>query len=100
MSYSSLGTSCSSHTIAYTSNRKFLPLHSQIYKKQCTYMLEYPGTSVISDSTEHITHPSDGVIHPEIIKSYYGKIWNHEENNSNTQKIPNSSTNNKSCSSC
>lgn len=81
MSYSLLGTSCMPHTIACTSNHKFLPLQAPIYKKQHTYMLQYPGGSVISDNLSRIAPKHDDHFHPEFIKSYYGK--NCENNNTN-----------------
>lgn len=69
MSYSIRGLSCIPHTLAYTSNRKFLPLHDDVYKKQYTYMLQYPGNSpsqtVISSAVSHKN--------PELLKTYHGR---------------------------
>jgi hypothetical protein len=81
-SYSIQGTSCESNTIACTSNHKFLPLKAQIYMKQHTYMMQYPGNgnspsfANILSKTEHK--------HPEIIKSYYGKIYENDPDQLNT----------------
>lgn len=79
MSYSLLGMSCKSQTIACTSNHKFLPLHSSEYLKRNTYMMQYPDNSTstaISDTLSKSEHK-----HLEVIKSYYGKIGEqHEEN--------------------
>lgn len=78
MSYSLLGTSCIPHILACTSNHKFLPLRAPVYKKQHTYMMQYPGNSTLSDNLTRIMPEHEGHNHPEIIKSYYGKIWEHE----------------------
>jgi hypothetical protein len=42
MSYSLLGMLCKSQTIAYTSNHKFLPLHSPEYLKKPVCIIQYP----------------------------------------------------------
>ena len=87
MSYSLLGTSCTSKTIACTSNHKFLPLHSSEYLKHTTYMLQYPGNSastVISNSL-----PKSDDKDPEVIKSYYGKIYDENGHKNIRQSEPN-----------
>lgn len=78
MSYSLLGMSCKSQTIACTSNHKFLPLHSSEYLKRNTYMMQYPGNS--SSTSLSDTLPKSGHKNSEFIKSYYGKIYENEEN--------------------
>lgn len=70
MSYSLLGTSCTSKTIACTSNHKFLPLHSSEYFKHATYMLQYPGDS--ASTAIYNSLPKSDDKDPEVIKAYYG----------------------------
>jgi hypothetical protein len=60
MSYTVLGISCKSNKIACTSNHKFLPLRDSMYLKQDTYMMQYPGNSILTSTLP--------------IKSYYEKI--------------------------
>lgn len=75
MSYSILGSLCFNNTITYTSNKKFLPLYTPVYKKRYNYMLRYPGLPEIQEPNlinDHDHH------HPERIKSYYGKIDDHD----------------------
>ncbi len=78
MSYSLLGTSCIPHTLACTSNHKFLPLHDPVYKKRYTYMMQYPGRDVITDNISRIIPKHDIRYHPEILKSYNRKTLKHE----------------------
>jgi len=70
MSYSIRGTSCIQQTMAYTSNHKFLPLHADVYKKQYTYMLQYPGNSI---PTKLLIPSSVSPNKPEVLKTYFGK---------------------------
>ncbi len=70
MSYSLSGTLCTPNGL--TSNRKFLPLHSSLYEKQCTYMMQYPGNSFIQTQSPLHNHH-----HPEIIKSFHSKLHPH-----------------------
>ena len=53
MNYSVLGTSCSSRTIAFTSNKKFFPVCAPIYNKKYNYVLKCPGSS--DTNTNHQT---------------------------------------------
>jgi hypothetical protein len=57
MSYSQLGISCIPQTIACTSNHKFIPLHSYIYKRSSTYMLQYPDIDT-NKQTSNVSTPS------------------------------------------
>ena len=76
MSYSVLGTSCVSRTMAFTSNHKFLPLKDPVYRKQYTYMMQYPGDP-LSTNLQNVFSVPDHT-HPKVIKSYYGKIYEHD----------------------
>jgi hypothetical protein len=95
MSYSLLGTSCKPHTIACTSNHKFLPLLAPIYKKQYVDMMQYPGNNNYPNNSTQIIPKHDNHHHPEMIKSYYGKIW---EDKNNTKTPPEQM--NKVCKNC
>lgn len=63
-----LGTSCKSNTIACTSNHKFLPLKAQVYMKQYTYMMQYPGnehqssfSNILPKSEEHVSDQTNTI---------------------------------------
>jgi len=43
--YVKLGYSCNSHSIAITSNNKFISIENPVYYKTLTPMLYYPGQS-------------------------------------------------------
>lgn len=47
MSYASLGFSCEPITIACTSNHKFLAPTNPVYDMRTTYMMKYPGDSLM-----------------------------------------------------
>ena len=72
MSYSVLGMSCKSNTIARTSNHKFLPLRDSVYLKQHTYMMQYPGNSLSNTLTPPLSENNQ----PELIKSFYNTCKN------------------------
>ena len=66
--YHKLGVPCEPITVACTSNHKFLPLKASVYRKQYTYMMQYPGTtlpqsytnpqpSLVSHLTTHLDTP-------------------------------------------
>jgi hypothetical protein len=73
MSYRLLGESCKPQTMACTSNHKFLPLNASIYKKQFTYMMKYPGTTITSTLENHAIPSRVIYEQPKVLKSYYGK---------------------------
>lgn len=74
--YAILGAPCCPLTIACTSNQKFIPLCSKVYRKNYSYMLQYPGDRAHG---RIFVHPSDpGHYHPEVIKAYYGKVYDHD----------------------
>lgn len=76
MSYGVLGTSCKTQSVVCTSNHKFLALRDPVYRKQYTYMMQYPGDSITSNLSNIFAEPDHK--HPEVIKSYYGKIYGHD----------------------
>ena len=76
MSYSLLGSSCTPQTMYMTSNHKFLPLRASIYKKQFTYMMQYPGTNVTNNLNNPVISSNVSPEHPEILKSYNGSCKN------------------------
>lgn len=72
MSYCTLGITCKSNTIAYTSNNKFISLRSPVYIKQDTYMMQYPA----SESTPGDYSIKENPDHEhKLSKAFYGKIF-------------------------
>lgn len=73
MSYCKLGITCTSNTIAYTSNNKFIPFLSPVYLRQGTYMMQYPGDGS-SPGVDNVKEDPDHE-HPNVSKAFYGKIF-------------------------
>lgn len=70
MSYSKLGKSCGQRTIAFTDNKKFLPLNDPVYNLKYTISDIYPGSSNIV-AENHIKQGN--LENPDFIKNFYGK---------------------------
>jgi hypothetical protein len=97
MSYSIRGNSCTPKTIACSSAHKYLPPSDPIYKQWGMYMYRFPGGDVQQ------TLETDPVGNPNIIQTYYGKIYDYENINPvSSGKIGNTyqSRRNQGCKNC
>ena len=86
MPYGKLGTSCTNQTIACTSAQKYLHTNCDIYKKWGMYMHRFPASD---------TYVNPGYETGNIIKNYYGKVYNADVKNLNRHTFSQ-----KSCKSC
>jgi hypothetical protein len=62
--YVNLGNNCNSHSIAITSNNKFISIENPAYYKTFTPMLYYPGQS------KYYHHDSLVKLYPEELKAF------------------------------
>jgi hypothetical protein len=73
MSYYKLNDICSNFNDSLTDNTKFYSLNNPVYYKGNPYMIKYPGESSLYNNFPEPDHK-----HPPVIKSYFGKMYEHD----------------------